>query len=63
MLGSLCQASFKTVNRTAFVSRWGSTLRVLLLKNLENYGTAGEVVDVKRGYARNFLIPRKIAGK
>ena len=30
---------------------------VILLENIQNLGTLGELVSVKPGYARNFLIP------
>ncbi len=33
----------------------------LLLKDVENLGSSGTVVDVSKGYLRNFLIPRKLA--
>jgi large subunit ribosomal protein L9 len=36
-------------------------MQVILKESLENLGDAGEVVSVKAGYARNFLIPRGIA--
>ncbi len=36
-------------------------MKVILRKNYETIGQIGDVVDVKEGYARNFLIPRKIA--
>lgn len=36
-------------------------MKVILRKNFESLGNIGEVVEVKEGYARNFLIPRKIA--
>jgi large subunit ribosomal protein L9 len=36
-------------------------MKVILRQNHESLGQIGEVVDVKEGYARNFLIPRKIA--
>lgn len=36
-------------------------MKVILRQNYENLGTIGEIVDVKDGYARNFLIPRQIA--
>ena len=52
-----------TTSSPPAIVRCGSTLKVLLLDKLENYGAKGDVVDVKRGYARNFLIPRKKAGK
>jgi large subunit ribosomal protein L9 len=34
---------------------------VILLKDVEKVGLKGEVVTVAPGYARNFLIPRKLA--
>ena len=34
---------------------------VILLKDVENLGTAGDVVKVKPGFARNFLVPSGIA--
>ena len=36
-------------------------MQVILLKDVEKVGLRGEVVDVARGYARNFLVPRKLA--
>ncbi len=36
-------------------------MRVILREDMPNLGDAGEVVDVKLGYARNYLIPRKLA--
>jgi large subunit ribosomal protein L9 len=36
-------------------------MQVILRKEFESLGKAGEVVTVKAGYARNFLIPRGIA--
>lgn len=36
-------------------------MKIILLKDQDNLGTAGEMVDVKDGYARNYLLPRKIA--
>lgn len=35
--------------------------KVILQENVENLGLPGDVVRVKDGYARNFLIPRKLA--
>jgi len=34
---------------------------IILQEDIENLGSAGDVVDVKPGYARNFLIPRGLA--
>ena len=34
---------------------------VILLQDVEKVGLRGEVVSVARGYARNFLLPRKLA--
>ena len=36
-------------------------MQVILLNDVESLGLRGEVVDVKRGYARNFLLPRRLA--
>src|SRR5688572_3519433 len=36
-------------------------MEVILLKDVEKVGLRGEVVDVARGYARNFLLPRRLA--
>ena len=36
-------------------------MQVILRDRLENLGNAGDVVSVKPGYARNFLIPKGLA--
>lgn len=36
-------------------------MEVILLKDRRNLGKRGEVVDVKPGYARNYLLPQGIA--
>ena len=36
-------------------------MRVILLENVKRVGSIGEVIDVKRGFARNFLIANKKA--
>jgi large subunit ribosomal protein L9 len=36
-------------------------LKVILRQDVEKIGLRGEVVDVARGYARNFLLPRRLA--
>ncbi|MCX7991608.1 MAG: 50S ribosomal protein L9 [Proteobacteria bacterium] len=36
-------------------------MKVLLQADVESLGQAGEIVNVSDGYARNFLIPRKLA--
>ena len=36
-------------------------MRVILLENVKRIGSIGEVIEVKRGYARNFLIANKKA--
>jgi large subunit ribosomal protein L9 len=33
----------------------------ILLKDVDGVGSRGAVVDVSKGYLRNFLIPRKLA--
>ena len=34
-------------------------MKVILLENVKKIGSIGEVIDVKRGFARNFLIANK----
>ena len=36
-------------------------MKVILLENIQKLGSIGEIIDVKRGYARNFLISKKKA--
>lgn len=36
-------------------------MKIILLKSYENLGKVGEIVNVKPGFARNYLIPNKIA--
>ena len=38
-----------------------STTEILLVEHIQNLGAEGDVVKVKPGYARNFLIPQKKA--
>lgn len=38
-----------------------TTMKIILRQNQEQLGKIGDIVDVKAGYARNFLIPRNIA--
>lgn len=36
-------------------------MKLILLENVKSLGKKGDVVDVAEGYARNFLLPRKLA--
>ena len=36
-------------------------MKVILLENLKKIGSIGDVIDVKRGFARNFLISKNKA--
>lgn len=36
-------------------------MRVMLIKDVQNVGQAGDVKEVADGYGRNFLIPRRLA--
>jgi large subunit ribosomal protein L9 len=36
-------------------------MEVILIQDIDNLGAANEVVKVKNGYARNFLLPRHLA--
>ena len=37
-------------------------MKVLLFDDVESLGWLGDVVDVKDGYARNYLLPQGVAG-
>ena len=37
------------------------TLELLLTENVDNLGIVGDVVKVRQGYARNYLLPRQLA--
>ena len=39
----------------------GIAMKVILRDNIDKLGKLGEVVEVKEGYARNYLIPRQLA--
>ncbi|MBA4167169.1 MAG: 50S ribosomal protein L9 [Chitinophagaceae bacterium] len=36
-------------------------MEIILIQDVDNLGAANEVVKVRNGYARNFLIPQKVA--
>jgi large subunit ribosomal protein L9 len=38
-------------------------VRLILLQDVKSLGKRGDIVDVADGYARNFLLPRKLAGE
>jgi len=42
---------------------YGVFMKVFLLKDIENVGMAGQMVNVTDGYAANYLFPRKLAQK
>lgn len=36
-------------------------MKIILLEKIEKLGNTGEIINVKNGYAKNYLIPRKKA--
>jgi large subunit ribosomal protein L9 len=55
-LGELCSSVKKFLENERF-----GTMKVVLKEEIENLGKIGDVVEVKSGYARNFLIPNNLA--
>ncbi len=56
--------SFKLINpiNKLFNTQYRfASLRVILLEDLPLKGSKGQIIKVKKGYARNFLIPRGVA--
>jgi large subunit ribosomal protein L9 len=43
------------------IGRWRQVMKVLLCQDVENLGFLGDVVEVKDGYARNYLLPQCVA--
>src|SRR5438034_4767085 len=42
-------------------NRPGGFVEIILRETIDNLGRAGQVVKVANGYARNYLLPRKLA--
>lgn len=38
-------------------------MKIILIKDVDELGGKGEIIDVADGYARNYLVPRKLAVK
>ncbi|WP_342268874.1 50S ribosomal protein L9 [Spiroplasma endosymbiont of Aspidapion aeneum] len=36
-------------------------MKVILLKDIKNYGLKNDIIEVENGYAKNYLIPKKFA--
>jgi large subunit ribosomal protein L9 len=43
-----------------FAIRKDTNMEIILQEDVEKLGTRGQVVDVANGYARNYLLPRKL---
>ena len=61
MLSSISQHVFKCTRVQSTVKRFGHSVRIILLEDLPPRGYAKDTITVKAGYARNKLIPHKIA--
>jgi large subunit ribosomal protein L9 len=40
---------------------YNENMKVILLQDIKNIGRQGDIKDVSDGYARNFLLPKKLA--
>ena len=63
LLASQLTTSLSRQSVALTCKRHASEIKVILLQELSNRGQVGSVINVKRGYARNFLVPKQIAGK
>lgn len=63
MDSKLSLTDWKVRDMIAFYERVGELymIQVLLKQNVEGLGKKGEIIDVKSGYARNYLIPEQLA--
>lgn len=41
-------------------NRGGNTMKVILLEDVKSLGKKGEIVNVSDGYARNYVLPKKL---
>jgi ribosomal protein L9 len=66
-MGSFCGLNISMARRKEIITpicisvRNGTSISVILLEKLMNRGGPGAVVKVKRGHARNHLVPQKLA--
>lgn len=56
-----CTGISSQISRSVGI-RHGSSISVILTQAHPTLGSKGDLVKVKRGFARNLLVPRKIAG-
>ena len=42
------------------LEKWVDLMKIFLLKDIARIGMAGEMISVADGYARNFILPRKL---
>jgi hypothetical protein len=50
------------INNATGSVRSKSTVPIILLEDIAGRGLKGDIISVKRGFARNYLVPRKQAG-
>jgi large subunit ribosomal protein L9 len=54
---------FVNIKTNTTAHKQGSAMKVILLSDIYKQGVAGEIVEVKDGYARNYLFPKSLAVK
>ncbi len=54
-------SSFKTRLAPSKLFGYNTFMRIVLLEDIKNIGAKGDIKEVSDGYARNFLLPKKMA--